>query len=575
VAAALARAEWQPTVFAAEPSRLDILSLSPSWPLEPLRIAVHRNSGVELFTVPLARFLAYAGYAAEFAIGDYDDSLVFGGNAGEAGGAAAELVWLDTMRYAMPPSELAVWLAGRLRARRARVGWPMLVGLLPTEIAGASHRGDAPGAQGAAHPDDLDRLLIDRLADLAGVSVMPVAELARNVGAGFFDPRTASVTASPLSNRGAIEVARRLAFVWLMPALQPRIKAVAVDLDGTICRGVLGEDGPAALSIEPAHVAIQTALRDLGRAGVMLVLVSKNDAEDVDRLFDARSDFPLGIADFAVRAAGWGEKATSIAGAAEKLRIDPSTFLLLDDNIGEVAAAAAAIPGLRTLLAGDAVETARALGLFPGLVGYRTGEADAVRLPDLLAADERARLVETAVDSVSYLRSLDVRLTFASDPTSHRDRLHELSMKTNQFNTALARYSEVEVDRRIAAPDCRTISVALADRLSESGIIAAVQTHREDDTVVVDEIAISCRALGRGLEDAIVGEAIVKAAEELGAARARIQVVEGPRNEPARAYVGALLAETGGDEAATLVLLAARVDRLREAVSIEWPAPPR
>ena len=573
-AAALSRAEWQRTIFAAEPARLDLLSLAPSWPLKALRIAIHRNSGVELFTAPLARFLAFAGYAAEFIVGDYDDSLAFGGKVGDT---AADLVWLDPARYSMPAAEFEAWLAGRLKARRADADGPILVGLLPSEPRNPEPgAGAEPGTNSAlGTPIDLEEALRDRLAELAGVTVLPLGEVRTALGAGFYDLRTVSVTASPLSNRGSIEVARRLGLVWLPPALEPRIKAIAVDLDGTLYRGVLGEDGPAALSLDLDHVAIQATLRDLGRAGVMLALVSRNSAEDVDGLFAARTDFPLSSADFAFRATGWGEKAGSIVDAAQRLRIDPSAFLLVDDNIGEIAAATAAISGLRTLLAADAADTARALRLYPGLVGYRWGEADAVRVGDLAAADERARVAETAIDTASYLRSLEVMLTFASDPTSQRDRLHELSMKTNQFNTALARLSETEVDRRIASPDCRAVSAALTDRLSASGIIAAVQTHREGDTVVVDEIAISCRALGRGLEDVIVGTAVSKAAADLGVTRARFVLVEGPRNEPAQTYVQALLAEAGGDEAAVLPCLAARVDRVRDAVSIEWSAMPR
>ena len=92
---------------------------------------------------------------------------------------------------------------------------------------------------------------------------------------------------------------------------------------------------------------------------------------------------------------------------------------------------------------------------------------------------------------------------------------------------------------------------------------------------MVDEIAISCRALGRGLEDILVGTAISRAARDLGASRVRFVLVEGPRNEPARTYVRALLAESGDDEAAILAHLEARVDRLREAVSIEWSATPQ
>ena len=131
----------------------------------------------------------------------------------------------------------------------------------------------------------------------------------------------------------------------------------------------------------------------------------------------------------------------------------------------------------------------------------------------------------------------------AEDPIGQLGRLHELSIKTNQFNTALARFSKAEVARRLGAPDCRVVAVSLKDRLSDSGVIAAIQTRRNGLELLIDEIAISCRALGRGSKiSSSPRAAVVRSAQDLGARRVRLVVRDGPRNEPARDWVATWLA---------------------------------
>ena len=104
-----------------------------------------------------------------------------------------------------------------------------------------------------------------------------------------------------------------------------------------------------------------------------------------------------------------------------------------------------------------------------------------------------------------------MRLDLAVDPPDGAYRLSELSNRTNQFNTALLRLNEVQAAAYIEAADRCAVGVALRDRFSDSGVIGAVFVRRGDQEIVVDEVDISCRALGRGLEQLIVVESLVRA----------------------------------------------------------------
>jgi FkbH-like protein len=125
-------------------------------------------------------------------------------------------------------------------------------------------------------------------------------------------------------------------------------------------------------------------------------------------------------------------------------------------------------------------------------------------------------------------------------PRDHITRLYELSQKTNQFNLNLERFSEVEMARLLQSPDHRVAVIGLSDRLSNSGLIGLLVAHREDETLAVRELAISCRALGRKLENPIVAEAIRAILRELPSREVCFFYRTGPRNNPAREWLARL-----------------------------------
>jgi FkbH-like protein len=515
----LARAEWQPVLFAPLPRRLDLLKLQARWACAPFRLRVHRNQAFEFVASVLGPFLAFGGRRAEIAYSDYDDSLALHAD----GPADVELVWVDFSRYRerLAPAELVSWLGERVGELRRRSDAPILIA-------------DAPALDGTAA--EVNEGLRRLAADAPGVRIVPLSDAVAGLGAAALDARAARIAGMPLSDAACVLAARLLGLVSLPAALVPRLKAIVLDLDNTLYAGVLGEDGPARLTLSPAHLELHRRLLRLREEGVFLAIASRNVEADVLRLFAERADMPLRLEHFSARSIAFREKASGVREVCDALRISPDAVLFVDDNPGEIAAVVAQLPAVRVLHAADAELAARALDLYPGLHGHR-GRDDALRVADLAAAEERARAAGAAQSAEEYLRSLEVVLTFATDRAEHVARMAELSGKTNQFNTAFCRFSEAQVAKRLADPLCRTVSVALRDRLSDSGIVCVLFLRLEGDTLVADEIVISCRALGRNIEHAMVTEALRHVLRELPARAIRFRFAEGPRNQPARAFL--------------------------------------
>jgi FkbH-like protein len=547
----LRRAEWQPTVFAEQLRRLDLLRLDASWPCDPFLLRVHRNQAFEFVASVLGPFLAFGGRRADIRYGDYDDSLALP----VEGRADVELLWVDFDRYGqrLSPRELAAWLGERVQSLRERTDAPILIADNP-----------AAGAAAAELNDELHGLA----QSLPGVRIVPLSEILATLGGRTFDRRAAAVTGMPLSDAACLRAARALGLVWLPAALGPRLKAIAVDLDNTLYAGVLGEDGPAGVQLSAAHLELQRKLLCLREQGVFLALASRNEPEDVDRLFAERPDLPLRPEHFSARSIAFRDKAEGIGDIAAALRIAPEAMLFLDDNPGEIATLATEVAGLKMLHAADPALTARALDFYPGLHGFPHGRDDALRVADLAAAEGRARAATSAQSREAYIRSLEVVLTLASDQPAHLERMAALSNKTNQFNTAFLRLTEAQVAKRFADPCCRSISIALRDRLSDSGIVAVLFLRRDGSALVVDEIVISCRALGRSIEPAMVTEGLRRGLRDLPASEVRFVFRQGTRNDPARAFLAEYAGLTPGADVASMPWDDARARELMAGVPV-------
>jgi len=521
---ALAKCAWQPALFAELPKRYELAALNADWLLRPLRLRVHRNHAFEHLASAAEKWLNWWGRSLELAIGDYDDSLSFG--PAKDNTTDLELVWLDLARY--PADQVADWLVDRVGALRFLSDRPILVitiGALP-EVR-------------------------ERITRIPGVYYRDVEDISHPPAFEFFSERTARFTGTRLSDPALMLTARELACRWVPSALKLNRKAVVVDLDNTIYRGVLGEQGPFGVELTESHQSLQRSLLDLKGRGFFLALASRNEEQDVRALFEKRTDFPLRWTDFSAHAVSWEEKASSVATIAEKLRIGVDSLVFVDDNPGELAAVGAALPHVGLIHADeDAMLTARALDYFPGLWRSQLQREDQLRAEDLAANSERARIANSSIDPKDYLRSLRVVLDIYLNQADQLERMVELSQKTNQFNLSLSRLGEVDLAKRLENASASIVTIRLRDRLSDSGLIGLLVLNHQDGKIRVDELTISCRALGRGLEDLMIGKALECAyGEDVSRQSFFFRYSDGPRNQPGRSWLarrcGGELAQDG------------------------------
>lgn len=507
----LTRHAAQKVLFCARPSRADILDLNlPKTDAARVAVNVWRNHNFETVSALVEPYSLFGRWWASWNLSAYDDSLAFEGWQP----AAAELIWLDSERVASTaaPDVWLSWLEQRLQTLRAHSHAPILLVTWARD-------------ESALHA------MCERLPE---VHLVDLRELCSRHAVALLNERTAALSGTPVGNAAQLVIARELACRALPALLFPAIKAVALDLDETLHAGVLAEDGVTGVRLTDAHRDLQQQLKALRERGTYLALVSRNDPRDVEQLFAARTDYPLRIQDFSAVEVSWEEKPVALQRIAARLRIALDAMLFVDDNAGELAAVAGALPALHTLHAQPEADlTQRALEYYPGLWRFRAGAADRLRIADMHANAAREELATRANDPAEYFRSLQIKLTIHYNVLGQLERLAELSLKTNQFNLTLKRWGVTTLRDYLALPDTCIASVHLQDRLSDSGVIALLCARKQADVLRVQELCISCRALGRRLEDSIVMLALRGMPYFRSCTSVLFEAVVAPRNQPA------------------------------------------
>jgi len=342
----------------------------------------------------------------------------------------------------------------------------------------------------------------------------------------------------PLSVDSAAQGAR-IAADSLFPPL--RRKAVVVDLDGTLWKGVVGEDGAEGIWAAdegfgaPYH-AFGRFLIKLRSEGTLLAYCSKNAPEDALAGLTAPG-LALRAEDFDTGVASWDPKSKGLALVAAELGFSPDALVFVDDSPAELAEVAHNMPDVEILLAPSSAESWPAFftAVQTLVATDRVGVEDRART----GSGERARTAQFGaavlggVGGYGHLRDFELRQSTCRRAAGVA-RTTELLNKTNQFNLTTERVRQDELAARFFAPDALCWSWALCDRFGEYGTVAVMLAHEVAPLYwCVENMATSCRALARGVDFAILQRVRV----ERNAARLEICFRRSNRDAPAWDFI--------------------------------------
>jgi FkbH-like protein len=348
-----------------------------------------------------------------------------------------------------------------------------------------------------------------------------VAGLAETVGlADWHDPTLWNMAKLPFASAFLPLYAEHLCRI--LAALRGRSRrCLILDLDNTVWSGVIGDDGLEGIVIgqgDPtgeAHLAVQHTALMLRDRGIVLAVSSKNHDEIARLPFRKHQEMLLREDHIAVFQANWNDKASNIVAIANELSLGLDAMVFLDDNPAERGLVRRLLPSVAVPeLPADPALYARTLlaaGYFEATVFSAEDRARSEFYQDNA---RRIALQKQSGDVDAYLASLDMVITFQPFDETGRARIAQLINKSNQFNLTTRRYSDADVAAAEHDPACFTLQVRLADTFGDNGMICVVICKPVGDDWEIDTWLMSCRVLGRRVEQAVL-------AEILTAARAR------------------------------------------------------
>lgn len=117
-------------------------------------------------------------------------------------------------------------------------------------------------------------------------------------------------------------------------------------------------------------------------------------------------------------------------------------------------------------------------------------------------------------------------------------RVAQLTMKTNQFNLTTRRYSERDL-QRMQEEGYLVECIEVADKFGDNGITGVLICYydQEQEKVIVDSMLLSCRVMGRKIEDTLL-ERVESYAKEKMAKGIEGVYIETQKNKPVEQLYG-------------------------------------
>lgn len=315
-------------------------------------------------------------------------------------------------------------------------------------------------------------------------------------------------------------------------------KCLVVDLDNTLWGGVLGEDGFEGIRLSltapgNSFVAFQQAILDLHERGVILAINSHNHAAEALAAMREHPHMLLRERHFAAMRMNWNDKVDNLRDIARELNIGLDSLVFLDDDPVVRACVRANAPEVGVPeLPSDPMKYARFLAGLPYFPSHAITDEDALR-GNFYATERLRRANEGAHQSKeAFLANLGLTLEIAEGTTGRAARLAQMTQKTNQFNTNPEPWSEAQLRAFAADPQHKVFSGKVTDKFGDYGIVLLALVETSPAAWCIRSLLMSCRAFGRGIEDAFLARLETRA-REAGANRLTLQLRETQKNLPA------------------------------------------
>jgi FkbH-like protein len=307
-----------------------------------------------------------------------------------------------------------------------------------------------------------------------------------------------------------VEVGKKLATVVKSYKSKAK-KCLVLDCDNTLWGGIIGESGIDGIKLSDTgpgseFYELQKRIKSLYNRGVILALNSKNNMADVLEVLQKHPHMLLKEKNFASIQVNWENKAENMITIANDLNIGLDSMVFLDDDPVQRKLVRDLLPEVKVVeLPKNPVTYFQIVQTLTDFETIKLTDEDKKRGSSYAAQKERKVLASKSESFDDYLKSLNTVVEINQADIKEITRLSQLCQRTNQFNLSTKRYTESDLKDYLNSSDKKLFSLNSKDIFGDDGIVGLGIINVDSSTEwKLDSFLISCRVLGRNIENAFI-----------------------------------------------------------------------
>ena len=329
---------------------------------------------------------------------------------------------------------------------------------------------------------------------------------------------------------------------YVKPILGLNKKCIVLDLDNTLWGNIIGEDGIEGIKIGPypegrSFVEFQKVIKSLSENGIILAINSKNNQKDAMKAINEHPHMILREKDFSCIKINWNDKISNMREIAKDLNIGLDSIVFFDDDPINRELLRMSMPEVNTIeLPKDPSSYAQILRNLNDFNTLKITKDDTERKKMYSQEQNRQKLESSTENLNEYLKKLDIKIKIKLDNEFSISRISQLILKTNQFNLTTKRYQEEEIKEFVEDKTMIVGCSEVDDKFGENGITNVFIIKTKSNEWIIDTFLLSCRIMGRGIEEGIIGK-ILEIAKNKGIEKITATFIPTEKNKPAENFL--------------------------------------
>jgi len=275
----------------------------------------------------------------------------------------------------------------------------------------------------------------------------------------------------------------------------------------------------------------------LWNQGIILAINSKNNFDDAMKVIREHPEMILREKNFASIQINWNDKAQNMKQISDEINIGLNSFVFFDDDKLNQERIKQEFSEVLTIdLPEDPSQYAPILKELNDFNVLQRTQEDVARGEMYAQQRERKKFQNSVSNLDEFLKQLDITVKIKKSNKFLIPRISQLTLKTNQFNLTTKRYQEEEI-RNLSKDDNYEVGCAqVIDKFGDNGITGAFIINKKENVWILDTFLLSCRIMGRGVEDAILSE-ILKEAKSKKVDKIKAEFIPTEKNKPAENFL--------------------------------------